>query len=256
MARYFPVAPVHVMQRLNHTDPIRGGCLLLAHDIVDKPDDYRKLLSQLNVQTIILDNSVVELGTAVDVSVMQEAVGVIREYYTKELVVALPDVYLDGRETVHILATSEYGFRKNFEGVKFMAIPQGPTMKDFAYCAQWMAESISFDWWGIPRNLANPDTLGSREKAIELCNALRPTAIHMLGFSNNIVDDILCARHPSVYSVDSSVPFRAAYNDQFVSLSTPREHTKDWWDMKWSPKVAINVATIRRWINTDVNPRR
>jgi hypothetical protein len=230
MARYCVVAPPQILTELHETGHIGRNHLLLAHDIVKK--DHSKVYEmifhpdsplRLPHELIVLDNSVVELKTPVDLKMIAEAAKIVVPNC-----IALPDRYLDTNGTIADSSKALDPWSKEFENGPLMYIPQGRTPEDFfkAATAEPLMSDSRIQWWGIPRNIVQHH--GTRRNAIDLVRALNPQRkIHLFGFSENLYDDIICARHPAVESIDSAVPLRQRTPFPSPELVGPRGH---WWE--------------------------
>jgi hypothetical protein len=249
MAQFGPVAPPRLVKQLSAR--ARGSYhLLLAHDVHAKPKEYGDLYNFSNAE-IIMDNSVVELGDAVTLDFIKSACTTV-----KCKTVALPDVMSDGKATAErSLAAYEewlpafeelYGAHNSDWG--FMYIPQGRTIEEWATCAQAMCHHRRINYWGIPRLLTIHS--GSRRLGIDIAYALNPIRrIHLLGFSENLVDDVVCARDPRVVGIDSTVPLRAATYDKPMTFDCALPKRGDWWDTaEYLPMMDENVNTYKDWI--------
>lgn len=250
MTRFCIVAPSSILVELTARNELGTAHLLLAHDVVVRSDVYYELFYPNRITSerlIILDNSVVETGNAVDLNTIATAYNA-----TIPTCVVLPDVQYNPDATILNckMALEEWPLFKGFlNPPKFMFVPQGRTLKDFVRCAEAFAsdeENPHITFWGVPRNLVNPKTLGTRKQAIELLHILNPNRkIHMLGFSDNMIDDVSCAQHPAITSVDSAVPLRYS---KPLSLVKPIPPRGDWWETaKYTPQVLENLKIARRW---------
>ena len=254
MAEFYPVAPVHILQELAESRLIQNGVLLEAHKVVEKPEEHTKFVKTFQGRVVILDNGAGILGKPADLNMVRVATEIIHSAGYKHIVVVLPDVYESSEETVDSIESSIEKWYAEITvpyAAEFMLVPQGKNERDFLMCAERLLYGRTINrcvrWWGVPRNVTN--NMGSRVRAIKLLRTLRSNwTLHMLGFSDNIADDILCAQYKHVNSIDSSVPFRAARQGKLLTLYEEREHAEDWWDMKWTPEITTNIHLVRRWI--------
>src|ERR1700757_2132421 len=94
MAMFAPVCPVHILYSLQ---PATAGNyhLLLAHDVAAKAKEYKAWFDAQFNMTVIMDNSVIELGNAVDLGIIRQACNAV-----KTTTIVLPDVLLDGKATI------------------------------------------------------------------------------------------------------------------------------------------------------------
>src|SRR5690606_14854074 len=81
MAYFAPVCPVHILKQLAAEGSMGTYHLPLAHDVLEHKDEYHNLFVKSRyadfISTTILDNSVIELGTAVDINVIGEAAKIV-----------------------------------------------------------------------------------------------------------------------------------------------------------------------------------
>jgi hypothetical protein len=245
MARFCTVAPVNILQRLKEDGLFDNHHLVLAHDIVKKPKEYEALFADLNplVKFVILDNSVIELGTAVDTKMIADAAAIVLP-----TCVVLPDVLLDHTATVNDckLALESEAWQKLADSYGLMMIPQGKHLQDFAWCAQEFAHEELVQYWGVPRNLVEHQV--TRHYAIKMVKTLNKTnPIHMMGFSDDLTDDVICANMPEVYSIDSAVPLRLKEHIRFNVRYAKRG---DWWETAEYDRGMIehNLTLARSWL--------
>jgi hypothetical protein len=257
MARFAIVAPISILTCLEREKLIGNTHLLLAHDVVKRPFDYSKLFNPIhNPQTrsrnslIILDNSIVELGASVDIGIIRDAT-----YTVEPTCVVLPDVMLDTDATIKSCSDA----LDKWEGLlhrggSFMYVPQGKTTHDFIRCAEALADDPRIKFWGVPRNLVGVATLGTRQGVVRLLHSINPERrIHMLGFSDDMVDDVLSARMLEVGSIDSAVPLRLNTRMSMTMVPPPRG---DWWETaEYSPLVEYNLAIARCWFGDSSHAR-
>ena len=251
MAKFAPVAPAKVVSYLSP-----GACgdyhLLLAHDVASKENiqDYRTFFGRHRNMTIIMDNSVIETGNAVDLKIVRQACMAV-----DTTSVVLPDVLLDGKATVESCQKALEEWPATFSDLfghrtdrGFMIVPQGKTLQEFAWCASQFADNPLINFWGIPRNLVGYH--GSREKAIDIAHALNPTRrIHLLGFSDDICDDVICAKDRRVEGIDSAVPLRAGSLGIELQFNTDMLPRGDWWNTAVHvPMMDTNIEKYKSWI--------
>lgn len=241
MAKFAPVAPIRILEQFSKQHILGEYHLLLAHDIVASELNraaYHEVFGQRKWDgTVILDNSVIELGTAVDLDEIATAAEACRAN-----VIVLPDVLENGDATVDSI-TDAYGeWASRFDDVLgidnylFMIVPQGKTIEQFTECARvlydFMEEYEQRIMWGIPRNLVKLH--GTRKLGInaiqEIDDMAHPFPIHLLGFSDNIADDIACAKIAGVGGIDSAVPIRTQEWPKIVSGELVAPPRGDWWE--------------------------
>lgn len=242
MAKFAPVCPARILDQMS-SYACGNYHLLLAHDVAADSDAYREALVGLNVATIIMDNSVIELGSSVDLGVIKKASQAV-----KCTSIVLPDVLLDAHATVESCKQALQTWPSTLGDANFMIVPQGKTIQEWAWCAQQFASEPKVNMWGIPRNLVGQ--IGSRRDAIEIAHALNSERrIHLLGFSEDHCDDVICAKNPKVEGIDSAVPLRLASYGEAISFKACDRPRGDWWDVaEFNELMDENVITYRSWI--------
>ncbi len=251
MAQFAPVAPARVLKGLQIRNKLGSYHLLLAHDILNNKSTYYDLFHDRKDMVKILDNSVIELGTSVDVQKIKQAAHII-----KADVIILPDVLLDGQATANNCAkaldvwtkeitTPEYMFGFDWT---FMYVPQGKTLEEWVRSAEVLSNDDRVGWWGIPRLFRQH--IGSRIDAVEIAKVLnKHRKIHLLGFSDDLIDDVLSARS-GVEGIDSAVPLRCAdIGVQFELSLGELSGRGTWWDTtNLSYTMEMNIEKMRKWI--------
>lgn len=246
MAKYAPVCPIRILKRL----PNEGGNyhLILAHDVLNHPVEFTDFFGGYRHQydTIILDNSVTELGTAVNTDVIEKAAQI-----SHANVIVLPDVYNDCDQTIEQCTKALKEWPQYLLSKNVMYVPQGNTWEEFVRSAEALAKHPGISWWGVPRNLVEKLEFGTRRRAALMLYMLNPTRkIHLLGFNNadDIFDDMYCARLPFIEGIDSAVPIRAATLGLEMSFNLKLPPRGDWWDtVQHVPLMDRNFNTTRRW---------
>jgi len=219
--------------------------LLLAHDVVAQKDLYKEVFDCLDPPPfIIMDNSVIELGEPVSDEVMGEAVSIV----APDLIV-LPDAIADTERTFEM--SSKAALAWAYLGwTKFMVVPQGTTMNEFTDSAEQLMNLPGVRAWGVPRHATSK--LKTRHHLTYSLMVLRPAfSIHLLGFSDNLVDDISVARATGISGIDSAVPIRLGlHNIPFHTHIDSHPPRGDYWETATTAtsQVLQNLALIRGWI--------
>lgn len=258
---FAPVCGVQMYEQMAIRQILPPYNLLLTHDINARPERYHNVFTAWkNIfpdlwarRVTILDNSLTELGNAVSEEAITTAAHLVGAN-----VIVLPDVYEDCDATI---AASDAAYQSDWASVlnevlgkynwSFMIIPQGKTLQEFTKCAEFFASDTRFQkigWWGIPRNLQWNH--GSRRFGLDMCSMLNPDRnIHMLGFSNDVRDDLLLAREYNVRGIDSAVPLR--YDGMFnLSLGDIGKRPPNWLEEAPLTEMVIrNISYVQRLIN-------
>lgn len=256
---YCIVAPLQILEPLSLHGELGPTHLLLAHDIV-KPGNqerYKYLFNrhhrtQLGLPDsrfthIVLDNSVIETGNAVDMDVIFKAAEIVRPSC-----IVLPDVLEDCDATIEsctkALTEWDNALRKSSDSrmrdIPLLYVPQGKTLKEFVKAAEALSHSDRIRYWGVPRNLVK--NIGTRRHAIEAVLTLNDRRyVHMMGFSDDLIDDYLCANMLEVDTIDSAVPLRCP--DTF-SLQTNLGSRGDWWETaEFTEQIRSNLKSARQY---------
>lgn len=249
MSRYAPVAPVEVLLQLKERGFIDNYMLLLAHEVVQKPDQYTKLLEDFE-GTVILDNSLIELGHPVPTDVMLTAASIVKPTFA-----VLPDKLGDRQETVRMAADAMDSWVKRLpSGTGLMIAAQGESAEEAVWCVEEIVEQStnkrsekdrSKFLVGVPRNVANVQ--GSRVRLTQLL-VMQGYQVHLLGMSNFLYDDIQCAKMFGVRGIDSASPLRAGWEGKRFDGSTDWMRPRDeYFDecRGLSINMAYNIGEIR-----------
>ncbi len=248
MGKFAPVVPTQLAYALRDHGILGDYHLLLAHYVAEKPDEYRELYNTNDPERsgwyVILDNSLIELGKPVDDTTMMMAYEAV-----SPSVVVLPDYLEDPDRTVS--ASSMAANRWLDKGMlDFMVVPQGKDLAELLMCAEKLADLPSVRAMGIPRKVAQ--TQGTRFHAVQKLAALYSELdLHLLGFSDDLLDDVCCARHPAVMGIDSAVPIRLGQKGIELQIDQKQHEPRgDYWERpaKVSRTVLTNMDKIRRWI--------
>lgn len=250
MTEFAPVAPLEVHKALHETGDLGTYQLLLAHEVLAEPQAYYEFWRDQIDQTIIMDNSLIELGHPMKIEKVMEAASIVGGDTS---IVVLPDVLGDRIGTMALVfdALEELDDTEipDLE-VKTLAVAQGATPIDTFSCARDLIQ-LGVDYVSIPRRLA--DGAGSRLWAARTVAAYHKP-IHLLGFSDNNWDDIVTAGVAGVVGIDSAVPIWLGLQGRLLppepevaahygKRPETYPHTK-----KITPEVIQNVRTVRRWL--------
>lgn len=258
MALFAPVAPIQILESLKLNSVLGSYHLLLAHHVLEQPERFKTLFDGMPACTIIMDNSIVELGDAASDEKVLEAINCIqtRPGSPHWFIPVLTDVMGDGEATREKAAASYQWWRENAPGWPLMVVAQGNNWEDFTKTVDHFLIGDKYpkiEYVGVPRVLVK--TLGSRYRALQYIEAVRPSInVHLLGFSDDVTDDVVCANHPSVEGIDSAVPLRYSYSVSGGSspLYTPSSEIPprpaDWFEKgEIDEHVLRNLHNIRSW---------
>lgn len=267
MARFAPVVPTHMARQLQSStmDYLGRYHLLLAHDILDKPEDYQGIYGQVRRDYpdsfIIMDNSIVELGKAMEIKDLLAAAKVL----TPDCIV-IPDVMGDYVGTVEkaIEFCRDYYEESGKSGIddqplSLMGVLQGETIEQALECLSAFYALPCVDYIGIPRMITKLQ--GSRmpllQRMLKAQDGVMKSfkGFHLLGFSDDVLDDVACARMSFIQGIDSAVPVRAGIKRIPINIQDPEWSNKvgsrgDFWNMPCDETWTAALPTIRDNLNT------
>lgn len=262
MVNFAPVCPIHIYEGLAQYSPQAIGSyfLLLAHDVIANAEAYRKFFVEEAAKNfggekpfIIMDNSVIELGEACNARTLLEACLIV-----EATAVAMPDALENGSLT--IMRTQKFlNEWKGFVGIddiELMFIPQGLDQIDFIKCVE--TAQLRFEeeiaWVGVPRNLTGR-VFPTRMLAVGYLAAMFPEAdLHMLGFSDDIGDDIATCNTVGhlLTGIDSAVPLRLGTQKlplqdmQTKNFMSPGPRGAWWENVQMTQAIAERVLETRK----------
>jgi hypothetical protein len=129
---------------------------------------------------------------------------------------------------------------------RFLGVLQGQTFEEFMDCAAIM-HGMGVQWLSVPRHATSK--IGTRQTLVTAVHDLYPEVkIHLLGFSDDVIDDMMSARLPGVQGIDSAMPIWA--KQPLTSMSFPGKRPVDYMEWDWVPKEAVdNIRKVREWLN-------
>lgn len=208
MPKFAPVCSLRMLKQLDDVGILGDYHLLLAHKVLKQPLEwsafFRKQNKFLGVKPfIIMDNSLIELGYPLEAQQLADAATAVNAD-----VVVLPDVLQDRHQTVDLsVSAMEQLQGKISDKVALMGVVQGNSREEYIDCAFDLITYAHVEFLAIPR--ITVEVLGSR---IYISTDIVETfqkPVHLLGFSDNIADDIcsvICT--PQCLGIDSSIPLR------------------------------------------------
>jgi hypothetical protein len=208
----------------------------------------------LELPYIIMDSSVIELGQPMGMDDILDAAAVV-----KADCIVLPDIIGDQQGTnklveefadqVHNLDTKG---NCSFSDYSYMFVPQGKSLPEYTASLEFASQFDFITWVGLPRDALKFD-VSSRRQLIDITNVLMPECcIHLLGFSDDLMDDVLSSKYaPNVVGIDSAVPVRAGQRHIELMLSRgDYGKRKDFWDNpgELTRQAIINCQRFRNFI--------
>lgn len=152
--------------------------MFLTH-LVEKYPFYAKFAKEV-MQYKILDNSLIELGGAVDI---QRVLNAAEQIKADEII--LPDVFQEGEATLEAVNKALIEIDRIYQGVKncpykLMAVAHGKNEKEWYHCYQQLLNNPNIDVIGIPKVLAKAHPKGRPHFVNKYC-MLKHKPHHLLG---------------------------------------------------------------------------
>ena len=169
--------------------------MLLAH-----LKDYYPKRCNRNCYTI-MDNSLIELGGAVDVETVYNAAA---QCEADEFI--LPDVFLDAEATLQqVIKSIDWLYtNEHIHEMRLMAVCQGATAEDFVRCFRALESIPEIHCIGIPKVAAT--LLPEGRPGLEYIWQGSPKAIHLLGCWNNLMEFWKYKNPSAIRSCDTCIP--------------------------------------------------
>ncbi|MEE9601074.1 MAG: hypothetical protein V3W22_05170 [Thermoplasmata archaeon] len=228
---------------LKEKDLLGDYHLLLAHDVAAQQTLYHDIFHDVDAY-IIMDNSTVELGKPVETPVMRAACDAV-----KASVIVLPDTIWSAETTLKDCIRHAYEWDKAGLG-PFLAVPQGRNWNELTACTRALQVIPGIDAWGVGRFIRT--ALGTRVHFTWWLSTIpfymRPV-IHLLGFSDDIPDDILSSKLPGVAGIDSAVPIRMGLKGVTLTGDVKTPSRGDYWETahEVTNLVEYNLMVARAW---------
>ncbi len=144
MTKLLNIMPITFMRKYFLEDNLDKSCIVMAHLILDSKE-YLALIREIKSRGIyiVLDNSTPYLGKSVSHSNLLECIKLVNPDE-----VILPDVINDYKETIKL--TEEFiKILPDKGNIKFMAVPQGKTLKEYIKCYKSFSQNPLVDSIGL-----------------------------------------------------------------------------------------------------------
>jgi hypothetical protein len=200
---------------------------------------------------IIMDNSLIELGKPLPTNDLIKASLTVGARY-----LVLPDSLGDAYSTVDRTAQAYKQLAPAMpDGMQFMCVLQGNTLPRAAWCMNKFSEILGRDMGAIAVPRVMQKTFGSRMPPLQMVAKELGLPIHLLGFSNDLMDDIKCSRVPGVMGIDSAYPVWSGRSGPTeVVMHHPANYQPelkrpdDFWDFAHiGPAMIYNIMRFREW---------
>lgn len=193
---FAPVANLSIYRRLLAAGELWNYHLHIATEVVKDPVGWHDFwMPGRSGQFIIMDNGLIETGAAADTGLVGDAADIVGASC-----VILPDALGEYYKTQRLVVNSYDDFRKI--GLPLMGVVQGKTATEVVKMLK-LYDDMEVDYISIPRVMVGYH--GTRRWIVERA-AWNGRPIHLLGWSENLEDDLRCAALPGVMGIDSAVP--------------------------------------------------
>lgn len=238
MGRFAPVMSIGFMERALLAGLDTCYHLPLAHKILAEPDRWRTFCEECRKwhasksngrPFFVMDNSLIELGEPLLAKDLYDAACIIDADC-----IVLPDRLRDFPTTIGWSRDAANNLRKQQRQFPLLGVVQGNTEQEYMLCAEFFTQIIGVNYLSVPR--VTTQVLGSRIWITEKLAKTFGKAIHLLGFSGNVADDIAAcvANRQYVIGIDSAVPIRMGQEniklEQLASYCG--ERPKDWLELE------------------------
>jgi len=198
--RFAPIVPVEY-------DPasLTDYHLILAHEVLEN-DSLRGYYQRLKHHTIILDNSVIELGEPLS----SEELSLAYSYFPGSILVLPDEMY----ESARTIALAEEWFSGDRNNPCLMVVPQGRSPAEWFVCLGQLVKLAASRCERLVVGIGrySEDWEGGRRYLFEEANRMRIWlgAYHLLGIQHTLDEITWAKEHSQIWGADSSLPGRAA----------------------------------------------
>jgi hypothetical protein len=206
---------------------------------------------------IIMDNGLIETGKPAAKQTLIDACDLVHADC-----LVLPDALGDYKETLKLSSEALPELRSS--DIPLMGVVQGSTVEEVTAIIDFYAAQPQVKYLSIPRVMV--EIFGTRRWIVEKAR-WKKLPIHLLGFSDNLEDDFLCAAMSGVMGIDSAVPIWRGLMPiaEYMPARPPRhwdvgKRPADYWDKVPDDHrvdmdiVVANIRWTRSWISRFVPP--
>lgn len=255
MVKFAPVCGFQMMLDLlmQHPSYVGDYHLWLAHDVLKNQYEWEQIAGVIRREypdaTIIMDNSLIELGSAMSQElILQASLCVSADY------LVLPDVLEECVATIDASRAFLREVRKE-DLPKTMGVVQGKNFAELLRCAVEL-EHMGVDAIAIPRIVQK--TMSRKEILRMMVGGFPQMKFHLLGFSDNFSKDVEACQsgktHPQLMGIDSAVPIRCGQQNLLMNHWNANKVGKrdpDYLERSDppTPHTLVNLMEIRKDIN-------
>lgn len=202
--------------------------MALTHLVLSDPQYAKFYLERsLRGDYVILDNSIIELGSAMSMDVILDAAARIKAHE-----IILPDVLRDRQGTLDLIDDVLCKYGAQLAKYKLMAVAQGQNTSEWLMCYSNLATAYpEITCIGIPKLTSSYEDLPNGRR--QLCDMLTSSQVintdkshHLLGVWDNPIEIKYSARHKWIRGVDTILPVLCGQNgiafDPHDGMRVPR----------------------------------
>jgi hypothetical protein len=242
--QFAPVANLETYRRLP-LDVLGEYQLLIATEVVKDLDAWGDFWvgAVVTEQFIIMDNGLIESGTSADVGVIGAAAEAVQASC-----IVLPDTLGDFEATLAASGKAMETYRE--VGLPLMGVIQGRTVEEVETIIDFYIGN-DVEYLSIPRVMV--EIFKTRRWLVERVR-WRGKPIHLLGWSENVADDLACAAMEGVVGIDSAVPLWLPhyFGPVPTSQTVYGKRPSDFWDaipdQDDLDRMETNIRWTRGWI--------
>jgi hypothetical protein len=260
---FSPVAPIGLLEDMNDLGILGTYHLLIADKVLSDPKRWGAFFDQrrqLGLRDyIMMDNSLIELGHPLRAPDLIRAVEIVHAN-----TIVLPDSYGNMQETVERSINGAYEMWDDLpDYCSFQYVVQGTTLPEAMEGVEFLKRYVPkqngtvlerVSHLSVPRVFC--DRTGTRKALIQTLYSHYGLPVHLLGFSENINDDVASTQMRGVTGIDSAMPLWAG-QQQYVLDGTPnnpvasKHRPRDYWT--WgngdlSPEMIVNMFRVNQWL--------
>jgi len=270
-AAFAPVASLPIYRRLLESGELGTYQLLIASEVLKDSAAWQEFWSFPSLppevgkdQFIIMDNGLIETGFPLPATDLELAAAVVDADC-----IVMPDVLGQMKMTLKLVRANIDALHRT--GYPLLGVLQGDSWGDIAKLLDEYAK-MNVKYISVPRVMTeiHGSRVGLVHAVADRWQALQGSVtrphpfIHLLGFSNNLFDDMLAAQHPEVMGIDSAVPIWYALkeNEYFPHVALRQfdvgKRPENYWEMLPDDHranfdiVLANVRKVRGWLRRGV----
>lgn len=264
MTHFAAVAPLAIHRGLDEVEALGSYQLLIASEVLRDLEAHAAFwLPKEPDQYVILDNGVIEEGYPLPMIHLIKAADAVGANC-----IVLPDSIDDMNMTVKLAVRTISDYRTlGHDGRELMGVVQGKSLGECFECASKLI-NLGVDRLAVPRGLTKH--LGTRIHLTTTLANLYNMPIHILGFSDNVADDIATAKLPGVTGIDAATPVWLGLQGVELPVDPPVDST-GWGhrpDYFWKADLDLhdddgfhyetalivdNLKRVRSWLSRDAS---